>query len=177
MIPLLRDAGPTKLTSCALVASTDLEKALDAVKEVIEGASAPSAMMGNRPAKSPSQLATVGGRLTPSTWVTCHLRARVPLLPRAMVRVLFMHFPLVRQSRKSIIQSLPHILLWVSSPQRRRMLAVLKPNRIIRTRTDDNCSSFHLRVFLGLSNPQGQGQTISISIPRDNFGEKKLSLI
>jgi hypothetical protein len=34
------------VTSCALVASTDLEKALDAAKEFIEGASAPSAMMG-----------------------------------------------------------------------------------------------------------------------------------
>jgi hypothetical protein len=36
------------------------------------------------------------------------------------------------------------------------VLAILKPNRIIRKRTDANCSSFHLRVFLGLSNPQGQ---------------------
>jgi hypothetical protein len=33
------------------------------------------------------------------------------------------------------------------------LLAVLKPNRIICKRTDANCSSFHLRVFLGLSNP------------------------
>jgi hypothetical protein len=65
MIPPLRDVGPTKFTSCALIASTDLEKALDTVKEVIEGAGAPSAMMGNRPAKSPSRLATVGGQLNP----------------------------------------------------------------------------------------------------------------
>jgi hypothetical protein len=36
------------------------------------------------------------------------------------------------------------------------LLAVHKPNRIIHKRTDANCSSFHLRVFLGLSNPQGQ---------------------
>jgi hypothetical protein len=36
-----------------------------------------------------------------------------------------------------------------------RLLAILKPNRIIRMRMDANCSRFHLRVFLGLSNPQG----------------------
>jgi hypothetical protein len=38
------------------------------------------------------------------------------------------------------------------------LLAVLKPNRIIRKRTDVNCSSFHLRVFLGLSNPRDRGR-------------------
>jgi hypothetical protein len=32
------------------------------------------------------------------------------------------------------------------------LLSVLKPNRLIYKRTDANCSSFHLRVFLGLSN-------------------------
>jgi hypothetical protein len=53
------------------------------------------------------------------------------------------------------------------------MLVVLKPNRIIRKRMDVNCNSFHLRVFLGLSNPQGQRQTSNLSIPRDNFGERK----
>jgi hypothetical protein len=50
---------------------------------------------------------------------------------------------------------------------------VLKPNKIIRKRADVNYSSFHLRVFLGLSNPQGQRQTSTISIPHDNFGERK----
>jgi hypothetical protein len=53
------------------------------------------------------------------------------------------------------------------------MLAALKPNRIIRKHTDANCSSFHLRVFLGLSNPQGQRQTSTVSMLRDNFGEGK----
>jgi transposase InsO family protein len=53
------------------------------------------------------------------------------------------------------------------------VLAVLKLNRIIRKCTNTNCSSFHLRVFLGLSNPQGQRQTSTISILRDNFGERK----
>jgi hypothetical protein len=53
------------------------------------------------------------------------------------------------------------------------LLAVLKPNRIIRKHTDANYSSFDLRVFLGLSNPQGQRQTSTLSIPHDNFGERK----
>jgi hypothetical protein len=53
------------------------------------------------------------------------------------------------------------------------LLAVLKPNRIIRKYMDANCSSSHLRVFLGLSNPQGQRQTSTISIMHDNFGERK----
>jgi hypothetical protein len=47
------------------------------------------------------------------------------------------------------------------------------PNRIIRKRTDANCSSFQLRVFVGLSNPQGQRQTSTLSILCDNFGERK----
>jgi hypothetical protein len=33
------------------------------------------------------------------------------------------------------------------------LLEVLKPNRIIRKHMDANCSSFDLRVFLGLLNP------------------------
>jgi hypothetical protein len=53
------------------------------------------------------------------------------------------------------------------------LLVVLKPNRIIHKRTDANCSSFHLRVFLGLSNLDGHRQNSTISIPRDNFGERK----
>jgi hypothetical protein len=53
------------------------------------------------------------------------------------------------------------------------LLAVLKPNRIMHKRADANCSSFHLRVFLGLSNPQRQRYTSTLSIPRDNFGERK----
>jgi hypothetical protein len=53
------------------------------------------------------------------------------------------------------------------------LLVVLKPNRLIRKRTDANCSSFQLRVFLGLSNPQGQRQTSILSIPRDNLRKQK----
>jgi hypothetical protein len=56
---------------------------------------------------------------------------------------------------------------------RESVLAVLKPNRLISKRTDANCSSFHLRVFLGLSNPQGQRQTSILSIPCDNLRKQK----
>jgi hypothetical protein len=56
---------------------------------------------------------------------------------------------------------------------RAQLLAVLKPNRIIRKRTDANCNNFHLKVFLWLLNPQGQRQTSTLSISCDNFGERK----
>jgi hypothetical protein len=58
-------------------------------------------------------------------------------------------------------------------PYLRVVLVVLKRNKIIRKRTYANCNSFHLRVFLGLLNPQGQRQTSTLSIPCDNFGERK----
>jgi hypothetical protein len=58
MIPPQREASPAKVASCALVASTDLEKALDAVKEVTGGSGTPSAMMAGQPAM-------VGGCMTP----------------------------------------------------------------------------------------------------------------
>jgi hypothetical protein len=38
------------------------------------------------------------------------------------------------------------------------LLAVLMPNRIIHKRMDANCSSFHLRVFLRLSNTRDIGR-------------------
>jgi hypothetical protein len=38
------------------------------------------------------------------------------------------------------------------------LLVVLKPNKIIRKRTNANYTSFHLRVFLGLLNPQDRGR-------------------
>jgi hypothetical protein len=68
----------------------------------------------------------------------------------------------------------PSILtLALGTPSFKGVLAVLKPSRIIRKCMDASYSSFHLRVFLGLSNPQGQRQTSTLSIPHDNFGERK----
>jgi hypothetical protein len=38
------------------------------------------------------------------------------------------------------------------------LLVIRKTNRIINKRTDANCSSFHLSVFLGLLNPRDRGR-------------------
>jgi hypothetical protein len=65
MIPPSREAPPAKVASCALVASTNTEKALDTAKEVTGRSGAPSVMMGGQSAKSPDRPAAVGGRLTP----------------------------------------------------------------------------------------------------------------
>jgi hypothetical protein len=58
----LKDMLPTKVMSCALVASTDLENDLDAAKEVIGGVGAPSVKMASRSANSPGR----------SDMVCCH---------------------------------------------------------------------------------------------------------
>jgi hypothetical protein len=52
-IPPLKEATPAKVMSYGLVTPTDLEKTLDASKEVTGGAGAPSAKMAGRPANSP----------------------------------------------------------------------------------------------------------------------------
>jgi hypothetical protein len=44
-IPPLKEASSAKVMSCALIASVDLQKDLDATKEVTGGAGAPSAKM------------------------------------------------------------------------------------------------------------------------------------
>jgi hypothetical protein len=77
MIPPLREAPPAKVTSCT--------------KEAIGGAGMPSRMMGGRPTDHCWWMID-----PPSRWVSRHLCARVPLLPRTVVRVLSMRFPLVR---------------------------------------------------------------------------------
>jgi hypothetical protein len=56
------------------------------------------------------------------------------------------------------------------------LLAVLKPNRIICKRTDANCSSFHLRVFLGLSNPRDRGRLSLYLYRMITLVKEKLSL-
>jgi hypothetical protein len=61
-IPPLKDAPPTKVMSCALVASTDLEKTLDAAKEVTGGDGVPLAKKASRKANCPSWPAMLCGQ-------------------------------------------------------------------------------------------------------------------
>jgi hypothetical protein len=56
------------------------------------------------------------------------------------------------------------------------LLVVLKPNRIIRKRTDANCSSFHLRVFLGLSNLRNRGRLALYPYHMTTLMKEKLRL-
>jgi hypothetical protein len=48
-IPLLKEASPAKVMSCALVASKDLQKDLDATKEITGGAGTPLVKMAGQP--------------------------------------------------------------------------------------------------------------------------------
>jgi hypothetical protein len=64
-IPPLKEELPANVISCALVALTDVEKDLDAAKEVTGGASAPSVKMVSRPANSLGWPAMVCGNSTP----------------------------------------------------------------------------------------------------------------
>jgi hypothetical protein len=56
------------------------------------------------------------------------------------------------------------------------MLVVLNPNRIIHKRMDANCSSFHLRVFLGLANPRDRGRLALYLYHVITLVKEKLSL-
>jgi hypothetical protein len=56
------------------------------------------------------------------------------------------------------------------------VLVVLKHNKIIRKRTDANSSSSHLRVFLGLSNPQDRGRLALYLYRVTTLVKEKLSL-
>jgi hypothetical protein len=64
-IPPLKQASPAKVMSVALIALTDLQKDLDAAKDVTGGAGVPSAKMASRPAKSPGRQAMVYGQSVP----------------------------------------------------------------------------------------------------------------
>jgi hypothetical protein len=70
----LKEASPAKVMSCDLVTLIDLEKDLDAAKEVTGGASAPSVKIAGRPANSPSRPAMVCGQLVP------RIKGRSPLV-------------------------------------------------------------------------------------------------
>jgi hypothetical protein len=56
------------------------------------------------------------------------------------------------------------------------LFVILKPNRIIHKYTDANCSSFHLRVFLGLSNPRDRGKLALYLYRVISLVNEKLSL-
>jgi hypothetical protein len=96
MTPPLIEASHAKVTSCALVASTDLEKALGAAKEVIRGAGAPSKMTGGQPT-------TIGGRLTPlevgQPSPTCQSSPAAQGRGSCPVRALFPHPTIVKEHR------------------------------------------------------------------------------
>jgi hypothetical protein len=94
-IPPLKEAPRAKVRSRALVASTDLEKALNAVKEVTRGAGPPSVKMAGRPANSPGQPVMVVADRSPMMRADHHQRAKVPLVPEVMERTQLMLFPLV----------------------------------------------------------------------------------
>jgi hypothetical protein len=64
-IPRLREARPAKVMSCALAASKDLERALDAMIEVTGGAGMPLAKMADRPANSSGRPTMVCGQSAP----------------------------------------------------------------------------------------------------------------
>jgi hypothetical protein len=56
------------------------------------------------------------------------------------------------------------------------LLVVLKPNKIIRKCMDANCSFFHLRVFIGLSNPRDRGRLARYLYRMITLVKEKLSL-
>jgi hypothetical protein len=84
-IPPMKEAPPAKVMSCALVASTDLEKDLDVVKEVLGGASMPLTKMASQPwfVANRALVMRVGH----------HKRAKVPLIPKAVEHSRLMLFP------------------------------------------------------------------------------------
>jgi hypothetical protein len=86
-IPSLKEAPPTKVISCALVTSTELEKNLDATRDVTGGAGTPMVKMAGHPW-------FVAIRATVRR-AGHHQRAKIPLVPEVMERAQLMVFPLV----------------------------------------------------------------------------------
>jgi hypothetical protein len=109
------ERGITKVMSCALVASTNLQKDLDTAKGVTGGASAPSAKMVGRSDRSLSWSAMVCGQLVP------HDEGRSPPtrqgspVPKVVDHARFELFPLVRPLGRSTDWSRLHVPLRGSS--------------------------------------------------------------
>jgi hypothetical protein len=76
-IPPLIEASPTKIMLCALITSTDLQKDLDAAKEVTVGA-------GTQSAKWPVGRSWFVANRSPVMRANHHQRAKVPPVPMVM---------------------------------------------------------------------------------------------
>jgi hypothetical protein len=87
-IPPLKEVPTAKVMSCAFVTLTELEKDLDAAKEVTGGADAPSVKMADPPWFVAIQPLV--------TRVGHHQRDKILLVPEAVERAWFMLFPLIR---------------------------------------------------------------------------------
>jgi hypothetical protein len=99
---------------CTLVASIDLEKTLDAMKEVIGGAGVPSVKMAGRPTPLAGRPWFVANQ-SPVMRANHHQRAKVPPVPKVVERARLMIFPLIRRLGRSTDWSLLNVPLWGSS--------------------------------------------------------------
>jgi hypothetical protein len=84
----LKEASPTKVISCVLVTSTDLQKDLDASNEATGGVNVPSAKMAGQPW-------FVSNR-PPVMRADHHQHAEVPPIPEVVECARLMLFPPVR---------------------------------------------------------------------------------
>jgi hypothetical protein len=94
-IPPLKEASLAKVMLCALITSTDLQKDLDAAKEVTGGVGATSVKMAGRPANSPGCQTWFVAIWPPVMGAGHHQRAKVPLVPEAVEHTWLVLFPLV----------------------------------------------------------------------------------
>jgi hypothetical protein len=113
-IPLLKEAPPAKVMSCALVASTDLEKDLDAAREVTGGVGMPSVKMASQPTNSPGRPAMVcghsaprdEGRSPPACQGSPYTQGRGMFLARALSPCL-----MIRKEHRSVMPTRPTMVI------------------------------------------------------------------
>jgi hypothetical protein len=82
----LKESQPTKVMSCALVSSTDLEKDLEVAKEVTGGAGVPSTKMASWLANPLAGRPWFAAILSPMMRANNHQCAKVPLILEAIER-------------------------------------------------------------------------------------------